>query len=107
MIGRYAKTTFIYSLPQCLDGFLCDLLRLAHQLTPDFAHLLQLTLRTNCRVCLIARSELANSRHHEHAFRVFLVRAGAGGEDGGLELLEVLWRSEEDELVTRGRGHGG
>lgn len=96
-----------YSLLQCLDGFLGDLLRLAHHLTPDLAHFLQLTLCTNCRVCLVARSELADSRHHEHAFRIVLICAGTGGKDGGLELLEVLRRSEEDELVTRGRGHGG
>jgi hypothetical protein len=80
---------------------------LAHHLTPDLAHLLQLTLCTHCRVCLIARSELADARHHEHAFRVVLIGTGAGGEDGGLELFEVLWWSEEDELVARGRGHDG
>jgi hypothetical protein len=92
----------MYSPLQRLDGFLCNLSRLAHHLTPDFAHLLQLTLCTHCRVCLIARSELANAGHHEHAFRVVLIGAGAGGEDGGLEFFEVLWWSEEDELVARG-----
>ena len=30
------------------------------------------------------RPELANARHHEHTFCIVLIRAGAGGEDGGL-----------------------
>jgi hypothetical protein len=108
MTGRYASTAYRHSLLQCLDGFLCDLFRLAHHLTPDFAHFLQLALCSDEGVGVVTGPELADTRHHEHAFCVVLIGAGAGGEDGCLELLEVLRWSEEDELVARGGGrcHG-
>jgi hypothetical protein len=102
MIESYASTAYRHSLLQCLDGFLCDLFRLAHHLTPDFAHLLQLTLCSDEGIGVVTGPELADARHHKHAFGVVLIGAGTGGEDGGLELLEVLWWSEEDELVARG-----
>ena len=102
MIGRHAITAHSYSLLQCLDGSLCDLFRLTHHLTPDFAHLFQLTLCSDEGIGVVTGPELADARHHEHTFCIVLIRAGAGGEDGGLKLIEILWWSEEDELVARG-----
>ena len=102
MIGRHAITAHSYSLLQCLDGSLCDLFRLTHHLTPDFAYLLQLTLCPDRWVGLIAGLELADARCLEAAVCVVEMCASAGGEDGRLELVEVLRWSEEDELVARG-----
>lgn len=89
-----------FLLLQRRDRTLCDLSPIADKLTPDFINLFQLPSRTDRWVRTVTRPELALSRRGEAAFAVVRKRAGTGCKDCSLDLGEILWGAEEDELIA-------
>lgn len=77
-----------------------DLGTIAHHLASHLAYFLQLALGSNCRVGVVAWSKLTYSGRGEAAFAVIGVGAGACGEDGDFDVLQVLGWGEEDEFVA-------